>query len=68
MDVYVVRGGVLHLASQSYGVGDAPGSSFDPAISGDGDTVTFTSDAALIPDDDNEREDVYVHSLLDVVF
>jgi len=68
-DVYVIRDGVLHLASQPYGVGGDSGRSWDPAISGDGNTVTFTSDSRLVPDDDQDSDwDVYVHSLLDVVF
>ena len=65
-DVYVVRDGVVHLASQPYGVGGDTGRSWDPAISGDGNTVTFTSDSRLVPDDDQLSDwDVYVHSLLD---
>jgi hypothetical protein len=35
--------------------------SWDPAISGDGRYVSFTTDGVLVDDDVNRRRDVYVH-------
>ena len=52
--------GVNRLASLTADADLADSASFDPTISADGRIVAFTSNASLVPEDDNRAMDVYV--------
>ncbi|MGG5822954.1 TolB family protein [Falsiroseomonas sp. HW251] len=54
--------GALTLASTTET--DAPGSGFDPALSGDGEKVAFVTTARLVPGDTNATQDIYVKDLI----
>ena len=55
--------GVTSLASLTWLGGPASGSSFMPAISGNGHFVAFSSQShLLVPDDTNNVEDIFVHN------
>jgi Tol biopolymer transport system component len=52
--------GTNRLASVTADEGLADSGSYDPTISADGRVVAFTSNASLVPEDDNRASDVYV--------
>jgi hypothetical protein len=72
-DVYVLEVGSddpPHLVSQPYGTEDAEGAAGALAITGDGNTVTFTSQARLVPMDGDPVAGelyLYVHSIPDAI-
>jgi cysteine-rich repeat protein len=66
-DVYLrdITAGTTTRVSVATGGGEAHGNSFDPAVSADGQVVSFTSDAAdLIGTDGNLHDDIFVRDLL----
>ncbi len=63
-DVFVYQQGSTILASAAPGGAEADGPSWDPALSGDGRTVAFTSDATnLVAGDSNALADVFIARL-----
>ena len=66
LDVFVRdRGaGTTQLADVDTSGHQGSSYSYDPAVSGDGRYVAFTSASALVPDDSNGATDIYVRDLL----
>lgn len=66
-DIYLrdLAGGTIKRVSipASGSPGVAPGYSFDPSISADGKLVAFYSKARLVPEDSDDRADVYVRDV-----
>jgi Tol biopolymer transport system component len=64
-DVFVrdVAAGTTTRVSLAHDGAQSPASSDEPALSGDGTTVAFTSPSALTADDTNGTEDVFVRVL-----